>query len=143
MLDWLFTTLRMNVEIPLFLSLLLGYSLGRVKIAGISLGDVTATLLAALVIGQIGIHVSPDVKIIFFMFYLFAVGYSAGPQFVRGLFSGGLQQALFAVLVCGLSLGSVYLAVRIAGYDVGIAAGLYAGSTTTSSALGLSQTAIE
>ncbi|AMM83460.1 aspartate-alanine antiporter [Martelella sp. AD-3] len=143
MLDWLFTTLRMNVEIPLFLSLLLGYSLGRVKIAGISLGDVTATLLAALVIGQIGIHISPDVKIIFFMFYLFAVGYSAGPQFVRGLFSGGLQQALFAVLVCGLSLGSVYLAVRIAGYDVGIAAGLYAGSTTTSSALGLSQTAIE
>lgn len=142
MLDWLATTLRENVEIPLFLALFAGYTLGRVKFAGISLGDVTATLLAALVIGQIGITVSDDVKTVFFVFYLFAVGYSAGPQFVRGLFSGGLQQAAFAALVSVLSLGAVYLAVRLAGYDVGIAAGLYAGSTTTSSALGLSQTAI-
>ncbi|WP_174804308.1 aspartate-alanine antiporter [Martelella limonii] len=142
MLDWLVTTLRENVEIPLFLALFLGYTLGRVEIARISLGDVTATLLAALVIGQIGITVSDDVKTIFFVFYLFAVGYSAGPQFVRGLFSGGLQQAAFAAVVCLLSLGGVYLAVRLAGYDVGIAAGLYAGSTTTSSALGLSETAI-
>lgn len=143
MTEWLLSTVRDNVEIPLFLSLLIGYSVGRVQIAGISLGDVTATLLAALLIGQIGITISADVKTIFFAFYLFAVGYSAGPQFVRGLFSGGFQQALFAALVCVLSLGSVYLVAKLAGYDVGIAAGLYAGSTTTSSALGLSQTAIE
>ncbi|MBK1643874.1 aspartate-alanine antiporter [Thiocapsa imhoffii] len=143
MMEWLIATLRDNVEIPLFLSLLIGYSVGRVQIAGIALGDVTATLLAALVIGQIGITVSPDVKTVFFALYLFAIGYSAGPQFVRGLFSGGLQQALFAVVVCVLSLGCVYLVVILAGYDVGIAAGLYAGSTTTSSAIGLSQTAIE
>ncbi|TCT33024.1 aspartate-alanine antiporter [Martelella mediterranea] len=142
MLDWLLNTLKDNVEIPLFMSLLIGYSLGKVQIKGISLGDVTATLLAALVIGQIGITVSSDIKTIFFVMYLFAVGYSAGPQFVRGIFSGGLQQAAFAALVCALSLGAVYLAVKIAGYDVGIAAGLYAGSTTTSSAIGLSQSAI-
>ncbi|AJY47902.1 aspartate-alanine antiporter [Martelella endophytica] len=142
MLDWFVSVLRDNIEIPLFLALLFGYTVGKVAIAGISLGEVTATLLAALVIGQIGITVSPDVKAIFFMFYLFAVGYSAGPQFVRGLFSGGLQQASFALLVCGLGLGSVYAAAKLAGYDIGIAAGLYAGSTTTSSALGLSQTAI-
>ncbi|WP_342777059.1 TrkA C-terminal domain-containing protein [Martelella lutilitoris] len=141
-LDWFASVLRDNIEIPLFLALLFGYTAGKVEIAGISLGDVTATLLAALVIGQIGITVSPDVKTIFFMFYLFAVGYSAGPQFVRGLFSGGLQQAAFALLVCLMGLGSVYVAARLAGYDIGIAAGLYAGSTTTSSALGLSQTAI-
>mgnify|MGYP001406603823 CR=1 FL=1 len=142
MLDWFVAVLRDNVEIQLFLALVFGYTVGRVQIGGIALGEVTATLLAALVIGQIGITVSQNVKILFFMFYLFAVGYSAGPQFVRGLFSGGLQQAAFAVLVCLMGLGSVYLAILLAGYDVGIAAGLYAGSTTTSSALGLSQTAI-
>lgn len=142
MIDWLVTVIRDNIEIPLFLALFLGYTVGKIEIAGISLGDVTATLLAALVIGQIGITVSPDVKTIFFMFYLFAVGYSSGPQFVRGLFSGGLPQAAFTLVICVLGLGSVYVVARIAGYDVGTAAGLFAGSTTTSSALGLSETAI-
>ncbi len=142
MIEWLVATLRENVEIPLFLCLVVGFTVGRVQVKGISLGEVTATLLAALAIGQIGIEISPKMKFVFFSLYLFAVGYSAGPQFVRALFEGGIKQAGFAVAVCVISLLSVYAVARLAGLDVGAAAGFFAGSATTSPSLPLSETAI-
>lgn len=143
MTDWLATIFRENIEIPLFLCLVFGFTVGRIQVRGISLGEVTATLLAALAIGQIGIEISPKMKMVFFALYLFAIGYSAGPQFVRALFDGGLKQAGFAVIVCVLSLLSVYVVALLAGLDVGAAAGFFAGSATTSPSLPLSETAIE
>ncbi|MEW5420751.1 aspartate-alanine antiporter [Amorphus sp. 3PC139-8] len=143
MVEWLVSIFRTHVEIPLFLCLAIGYFVGKLKVRGLSLGDVTATLLAGLVIGQLGITVSPDIKTVFFVLFLFSVGYSAGPQFVRGLFSGGASQAVFACVVCGLCLGSVLLVAWLAGTNLGTTAGLFAGATTTSSALGLSTTAID
>nr|WP_272212972.1 hypothetical protein [Marinicella sp. W31]MDC2878907.1 hypothetical protein [Marinicella sp. W31] len=70
MTDWLVSTLRDNVEIPLFLCLAIGYPLGKIDYRGISLGEVTATLLTALVIGQIGLTISSETKMIFFALYL-------------------------------------------------------------------------
>ena len=74
--------------------------------------------------------------------FLFAVGYGVGPQFVRGVAKDGLPQALFAVVQCVLCLASGVLVAKIAGYDLGYAAGLYAGSQTISAAMGLSTDAI-
>ena len=87
MLDWLATTLRQNVEIPLFLALFIGYALGRVEIAKISLGDVTATLLAALVIGQIGITVSTTSRLCFS--YSISLPSATAPG--RNLYAGFFQ----------------------------------------------------
>ena len=42
--------------------------------------------------------------------FLFAVGYGVGPQFVRGIATDGLPQAIFAVVVSVLCLVSVYVA---------------------------------
>src|SRR6266404_1751295 len=74
--------------------------------------------------------------------FLFAIGYGVGPQFVRGVAKDGLPQALFAVVVCLFCLGSAYLGAKLAGYSVGSAAGLYAGSQTISASLGLATDAI-
>src|SRR5213596_2942662 len=106
MLDWFAATLRSYPEIAIFLSLGVGYYVGKFTFRGIGLGAVTATLLAAVVIGQLGITISPNVKSTFFLLFLFAVGYGVGPQFFRGLKRGGMQQVLFAVIlvvVCLLS----------------------------------------
>jgi putative transport protein len=100
MLDWFATTLRGYPEIAVFLALAVGYYVGKFTFRGIGLGAVTSTLLAAILIGQLGITISPNVKSIFFLMFLFAVGYSVGPQFVRGVARDGLPQALFAVVVC-------------------------------------------
>ena len=74
--------------------------------------------------------------------FLFAIGYAVGPQFVRGIAYDGIPQALFAVVVCVFCLIGGYLAARFAGYDVGSAAGLYAGSQTISASMGLATDAI-
>lgn len=74
MLTWFATTLRSYPEIALFLSLAIGYYVGGFSYRGFALGAVTSTLLAAILIGQLGITISPNVKSVFFLIFLFAVG---------------------------------------------------------------------
>ena len=58
MIDWFVQTLRSYPEIAIFLSLALGYFFGSFTYKGLGLGAVTATLLAAVLIGQLGITIS-------------------------------------------------------------------------------------
>ena len=102
-----------------------------------ALGSVTATLLAAVVIGQIGIEIPGPIKSTFFMLFLFAVGYGVGPQFFRGLSKDGPKQILFSVIVLALCLLVPVVCARMAGLDVGYAVGMYAGSQTISASIGV------
>src|SRR6266403_1314926 len=101
-----------------------------------------ATLLAGVLIGQLGITISQPLKATVFLLFLFAVGYGVGPQFVRGVAKDGVPQALFAVVQCILCLLIPIIIVKLAGYDLGYAAGFYSGSQTISAAMGLSTDAI-
>lgn len=139
---WIIETLRGNPDLVIFLTLALGYLIGKFKVGSFSLGAVTGTLLVGLAIGQIGVEISPQVKTIFFTMFLFAVGYSVGPQFVRGVARDGAPQAIFAVVISLLCLGCVFLAAKLAGYDAGLTAGLLAGSQTISASIGLATDAI-
>ena len=140
MIDWLFATLKQYPEIAIFLTLAIGYYFGNFK--GIGLGAVTATLIAGVVIGQIGITINQPLKAFAFLLFLFAVGYGVGPQFVRGIARDGVPQALFSVVQCVFSLIVPVVIVKLAGYDLGYAAGFYSGSQTLSAAMGLSTDAI-
>jgi putative transport protein len=141
-MEWIFLTLQRYPELAIFLSLAIGYWVGVIKFGSFSLGTVTGTLLAALVIGQIGITVSPHVKSVFFIMFLFAVGYGVGPQFVRGIATDGLPQAIFAVAISVLCLACVYVAAVFVGYDAGFGAGLLAGAQTISASMGVATDAI-
>jgi putative transport protein len=139
---WFAATLRQYPEIAIFLTLALGYYFGKFTFKGIGLGSVTATLLAGVAIGQIGIVISQPLKATVFLMFLFAVGYAVGPQFVRGVAKDGVPQAIFAAVQCVLCLAATVVIVKIAGYNLGYAAGLYSGSQTISAAMGLSTDAI-
>jgi putative transport protein len=139
---WFAASLRQYPEIAIFLTLAIGYYLGKFTFKGIGLGSVTATLLAGVLIGQIGISISQPLKSFVFLMFLFAVGYGVGPQFVRGVAKDGLPQALFAVVQCAFCLAVPVAIAKFAGYDLGYAAGLYSGSQTISAAMGLSTDAI-
>jgi putative transport protein len=142
MIDWFVQTLRNYPEIAIFLSLALGYYFGSFTYKGLGLGAVTATLIAAVIIGQLDIKIGSPLKPVFFLMFLFAIGYGVGPQFVRGIAQDGIPQALFSVVVCFFCLGAAYLGAKLAGYSVGSAAGLYAGSQTISASMGLATDAI-
>src|ERR1700740_2470256 len=102
--SWFAATLRQYPEIAIFLALAFGYYFGKFTFKGIGLGAVTATLLAGVVIGQIGITISQPLKATVFLMFLFAVGYAVGPQFVRGVAKDGMPQALFSAVQCLLCL---------------------------------------
>ena len=142
MIEWFFATLKQYPEIAIFLALGLGYYFGSFTFKGIGLGSVTATLLAAVIIGQIGITISTPIKATVFLMFLFAVGYGVGPQFVRGVAKDGLPQAIFSVVMCAFCLVVPVAIAKFVGYDLGYAAGLFAGSQTISASMGLATDAI-
>jgi len=135
--DWIVTTLRAYPELALFIALALGYWIGPKKVAGFSLGSVTATLLVAVAIGQLSIEIPGPIKSTFFLLFLFAVGYGVGPQFFAGLAKDGPKQIVFSLIILSLCLLVPYICAKAAGLDVGYAVGLYAGSQTISASIGV------
>lgn len=90
MLDSITSILHQVPELALFPALGLGYAVGQIRFGPIQLGGVCGTLIAALLIGQLGIT-DASVKNVFFMLFIFALGYAGGPQFFANLNAKGLR----------------------------------------------------
>jgi len=141
-MEWIVKTFQNYPELAIFMTLAAGYWVGNLKFGKFNLGAVTGVLLAGVLVGQMHITISPNVKSVFFIMFLFAVGYGVGPQFFRGLKSDGVPQVIFSILQCLASLVTAYLVARFLGYDTGMAAGLLSGSQTISAVLGVATDAI-
>ena len=136
-MDWLTEIFRQNQVIPIFLTLGLGFWLGGLRYKSFSLGPVTATLIVGVVIGQMGIPISDTVKSLAFMLFLFAIGYSVGPQFFRSFKGDGVKQICFALVECAVVIGVTVGICRLLGYSKGIAVGVFAGAQTVSAVIGV------
>ena len=134
-MEWIINQLRVHPELAIFLTLFAGFWLGRLKI-------VTSVLLVGVLVGQLNITVDGPLKAVFFLLFLFAVGYKVGPQFFRGLKKDGLPQVGFAVLMCIVSLVAPWILAKIMGYHIGEAVGLLAGSQTISAVIGVASDTI-
>lgn len=143
MIEWLTTTLRTYPQLAIFLTLGLGFLIGRIKIGSFQLGSVTAVLVVGVVVGQLDIPVTGPIKAFFFMLFLFSIGYTVGPDFFRSLRGAGAKQALFAVLM-SMMCAAVTLAIAwMMGYGKGATLGMFAGSQTCSGLLGVGSEAIQ
>ena len=133
-----------NPSMALFLTLFLGFIIGKFKYKMLTLGTVTSVLLVGVVLGIVfpDVKILPPLKNTFFLLFLFAIGYSVGPQFFRSFKKSGLPQVLFAALVCIICLAVTWLLAKIAGYNAGEAVGMYAGAQTISAAIGVGQETI-
>jgi putative transport protein len=142
MFDALAGVLRHHPEVTFFLVLGIGYAIGKVKLGSFTLGAVTGTLLAGVLVGQLRVQLPGEVKQCSFLLFLFSIGFRTGPQFFRGLRSDGLQQAALSAIVATTGLIIVYVISRLFGYDAGTAAGVIAGSLTESATIGTASDAI-
>jgi len=120
----------------LFTVVALGYPLGRIKIAGFSLG-VAAVLFAGL--GAGALH--PDLRLpdlvyqLGLVLFVYTVGLANGATFIASFRRRGLRDSLF---VAAILLGAAALVAALAGllgFDAPTAAGLFAGSLTNTPAL--------
>lgn len=142
-MEYLIDILRENPVIPIFLTIGLGFWIGGLKFKSFSLGPVTSTLIVGVVIGQLDIPVSDTLKSVAFMMFLFAIGYSVGPQFFRSLKGEGLRQIGFAIVEVALCIATVAGVSLLMGYDKGQAVGLFAGSQTFSAVIGVGSNTIK
>lgn len=129
-------------ELAIFVALGLGYAIGAIKVGPFQLGGVAGTLLAALLIGQIGVAIDPSLQRFMFTLFIYALGFSVAPQFFasvdRTTWTWGLLVAVEVVLI----LAVVFVATWLFKLDVGTASGLLAGAATESAMVGTASEAI-
>jgi len=141
-MEYLVTALREHQELTIFLTLAVGFFIGRLRFGTFSLGTVVGTLLAGVLIGQLDIKVPATVKNVFFDLFLFTIGYKVGPQFFRGLKKDAMPQLAVTVVLCVTCLLSAFTAAKLLEYDMGTTAGLLAGAFTESTVIGTAGDAI-
>ena len=141
---WIQHVVTSAPEIFLFLAMAIGTLLGRIRIRGFAIGATACTLIAAVVLGQLGTFVIPSLlKAIFFGLFVFTIGYRSGPEFFASLSLQTLSQVVLA-LVMGVSGLLVILAFAYTlHFDAGTAAGVGAGSLTQTSMIGTASGALE
>jgi len=128
--------------LALFLTIALGYLVGKIKVGSFTLGGVAGTLLVGVLIGQFGIAIDSGIKGIFFALFIYAVGVQGGPQFFHALNRRSLNQLASAFVMCFVGLLCVLGAAWMFGLDRGMAAGLAAGGLTQSAIIGTAGDAI-
>ena len=141
-MEWVIHLLRQHSELAIFLTIAAGFWIGKIKVGQFSLGIVTSVLLVGVLVGQLDITIEEPVKSVFFLLFLFSIGYKVGPQFFRGLKKDGLPQVGFAVLMCVGCLVITWILALIMGYNAGEAAGLLAGAQTISAVIGVADDTI-
>ncbi|MEZ9451464.1 aspartate-alanine antiporter [Vibrio splendidus] len=128
--------------VALFITLSLGYMVGKITIGRFVLGGVAGTLLMGVIIGQFGVDIDPGVKSIFFALFIYAVGYQGGAQFFKALNFRTINILLSAVVMTVSGLLCVLAAAWLFDLDRGTAAGLAAGGLTQSAIIGTAGDAI-
>ncbi|XYI33458.1 aspartate-alanine antiporter [Cupriavidus oxalaticus] len=128
-------------EIALFLALAVGHAIGAIRFGPFQLGGICGTLVAALVIGQSGAQLDNDVKNVAFAVFIFALGFTGGPQFFANV-GREWRIGLLSLVEAFVLLALLAIAVPLLRLDQGTAAGLLAGAATESAVIGTASEAI-
>ncbi len=143
MIQYIIDTCRAYPQIVVFLALAIGYFIGKIKIFKFNLGSTAGVLIAALILGQMDIVVTPLLKTIGFALFIFCIGYKVGPQFFGALKKEGLKYIWLSLFVAVIGLVTAISLGKIFGFDKGTTAGLLGGAMTQSSVIGTADGAIK
>ena len=123
-----------NQLFALFAVVSLGLLIGRISIANLSLGS-SGVIFSALLLGHLHYSVPKGVGALGLVLFIYSVGIGAGPSFFGSFARSGAQLAkLTAVVVFGAVI-TVATASIITGLPIELAAGIFAGSLTSTPAL--------
>src|SRR5450830_1140268 len=141
-MEWLHHLFGRSLEIALFLSLAVGYYVGKIQFGKFQLGGVAGSLLVAVLVSQVGVTVDPGVKSVLFALFIYAVGYESGPQFFNSLGRQSVREIILAAVLAITGLATVVIMAKLFGLDKGLAAGVAAGGLTQSAIIGTAGDAI-
>src|SRR5580658_6437808 len=129
-------------ELAIFAALIVGYAIGAIKVGPFQLGGVAGTLIAALVIGQVGVIIDPSLQRFMFTLFIYALGFSVAPQFFASIDRTTWSWSLLVVIEIVLISVVAFVATWLYKLDVGTASGLLAGSATESAMVGTASESI-
>lgn len=135
-------------EAVLALSLVatVGLALGGFKFRGLNLG-IAGVLFAGIGLGHLGLKADPAilgfVREFGLILFVYTIGIQVGPGFFSSLRRTGLPLNLLAALAVLSSAALTILLARLFSIDIAAAAGLFAGATTNTPALGAAQEALK
>ena len=141
-MEWLHELFKKSPEMALFLSLAVGYAIGKIKFGKFQLGGVAGSLLVAVVVSQVGVQVDGGVKAVLFALFIYAVGFESGPQFFSSLGRQSVKEIVLAAVMALTGLATVVVMAKVFGLDKGLAAGVAAGGLTQSAIIGTAGDAI-
>ena len=131
-------------SVAIFLTLGLGYLVGRFHIKSFKLGATVGVLLVGLIIGQMGkFQIAPVVKNLFFDLFIFTIGYEVGPVFVASFKKKGIKFIIQSVIFSVIAFVVSFALFKIFHVNFGEAGGIIAGSLTQSACIGTANSAIE
>lgn len=128
--------------IALFLSIGIGYLVGKVRVGKFSIGGVVGTLIVSILVSLFGGNIDSQMKNLFFAMFIYAVGYECGPQFIAALNINALKDIVLAFFLAFTALLVVLISAKIFHLNKGMAAGLAAGALTQSSMVGTASDAL-
>ena len=125
-----------NPLLLLFLIAAISYPLGRIKIKGTSLG-VAAVLFVSIAVGALDPNLKlPDVLFnLGAVLFVYTLGLSGGPGFFASFRSKGLRDSMFVTAMLIGAAGLTVVAYYVLHLKPTQAAGMYAGSLTSTPAL--------
>lgn len=133
-----------NPSVAIFLTLGLGYLLGRFHIKSFKLGATVGVLLVGLVIGQMGkFQIAPVVKNLFFDLFIFTIGYEVGPVFIDSFKKKGIKFIIQSIVFSVIAFGVAFGLFKVFHVKFGEAGGIIAGALTQSACIGTANSAIE
>jgi len=142
-MDWLAPFFEKNGELAVFLAIGLGYWIGNLKIRGVGIGPVTGSLLAGVLLGNFWhVPVSDTAKSLLFLLFMYGIGYSAGPGFVRGIREGGWRWIALGTFIPVVGVLTAYVMSLVLKLELGYAAGMLSGGLTESPVIGTASEAI-
>ncbi len=123
-----------------------GLALGSIRVRGFGLG-IAGTLFAGLIFAHFGYNLEPSFRSFIQEFglilFVYTIGMQVGPGFLDSLRHQGLTLNLLAAgnVLLGVAVTvALCLVLRV---DLGIGAGIFAGATTNTPALGAAQEALQ
>ncbi len=124
----------------------LGLAMGSIRVRGFSLG-IAGTLFAGLIFAHFGYNLEPSFRSFIQEFglilFVYTIGLQVGPGFLDSLRRQGLALNLLAAGNVLLGVAVTVGLCLILGIDLGIGAGIFAGATTNTPALGAAQEALQ
>lgn len=150
MIEWLQTTIfehnPLQATIVISLIIAVGLGLGKIHIAGISLG-VTWVFFAGILAGHLGLSIDPQMlsyaQSFGLVLFVYELGLKVGPGFFSSLREGGMQLNMIGM---GLVLLGTATAVGLSiglGIPMSDMVGILCGATTNTAALGAAQQTLE